>query len=72
MRSTIVTHLAELYAAAAASVGAIKVIRKDAVAALWTRVNELLGAYSAEWSADTPEARMLAADHLAPYLPPTG
>jgi hypothetical protein len=72
VRGTIVTHLAELDAAAAASIGAIKVIRKDAVAALWTRVNELLGTYSGEWSADTPEARLLAADHLAPYLPPTG
>jgi hypothetical protein len=72
VRGTIVPHLADLDAAAAASIGAIKIIRKDAVAALWTRVNDLLGAYSAEWSADTPEARLLAADHLAPGLPPTG
>jgi hypothetical protein len=72
VRGTIVTHLTELDAAAAASIGAIKVIRKDAVAALWAQLNELLGMYSAEWSADTPEARLLAADHLAPQLPPTG
>jgi hypothetical protein len=34
VRGTIVTHLADLDAAAAASIGAIKVVRKDAVAAL--------------------------------------
>lgn len=72
VRGTIVTHLADLDAAAAASGGAIKVIRNDAVGALWTRVNQLLGAYSGEWSADTPEPRLQAADHLAPRLPPTG
>jgi hypothetical protein len=72
VRGTIVTHLADLDAAAAASIGAIKVIRKDAMGALWTRVNQLLGAYSGEWSAETPEARLQAADHLAPSLPPTG
>ena len=72
VRGTIVTHLAELDAAAAASVGTVKVVRKDAVAALWTRVDQLLGAYSSDWSADTPEARLQAADRLAPYLPPTG
>jgi hypothetical protein len=65
-------HLADLDAAAAASIGAIKVIRKDAVGALWGQVNQLLGAYAGEWSADTPEARLLAADRLAPRLPPTG
>jgi hypothetical protein len=72
VRGTIVTHLAELDAAAAASIGTIKVIRKDAIATLWTQVNQLLGAYSGEWSADTPEARLQAADQLAPRLPPTG
>jgi hypothetical protein len=72
VRGTIVTHLGGLDGAAAASIGAIKVIHKDAVAALWTRVNQLLGTYAAEWSAETPEARLVAADRLGPFLPPTG
>lgn len=72
VRGTTVTHFAGLDAAAAASIGPVKVIRKDAVMALWARANQLLGAYAAEWSAETPEARLLAADHLAPHLPPTG
>jgi hypothetical protein len=72
VHGTIVTHLRELDPTSAASIGAIKVIRKDAMAALWTRVNELLGVYASKWSADTPEASLLAADHLAPSLPPTG
>ena len=72
VRGTIVTHLEQLDPAAAASIGAIKVVRKDAVAALWTRVNELLGVYAGDWSADAPEARLMAADRVAPRLPTTG
>ena len=54
VRGTTVTHLADLDAAAAASIGAIKVIRQGAVAALWTRVNDLLGAYSADGQPTRP------------------
>lgn len=72
VRGTIVTHLEQLDPAAASSVGEIKVVRKDAVAALWTRLNELLGLYASEWSADIPEARVRAADRVASLLPPTG
>jgi Rad3-related DNA helicase len=72
VRGTIVTHLEQLDPAAVASIGAIKVVRKDAVAALWARVNELLGVYAGLWSADSPEARLLAGDRIAPLLPPTG
>jgi Helicase C-terminal domain len=72
VRGTIVTHMAELDPPAAASIGTIKVIRKDAVAVLWARVDTLLGIYAGEWSAENPEARLLAADRLAPCLPPTG
>jgi Helicase C-terminal domain/Type III restriction enzyme, res subunit len=72
VRGTIVTHLEELDPAAAASIGAVKVLRKDAVSALWDRVNELLGIYAGSWSADVPEARLNAADQIAPRLPGTG
>jgi hypothetical protein len=72
VRGTVVTHLSQLDAAAAASIGAIRVIRKDAVLALWIRANELLGAYAGHWSADVPEARLLAASAVSSRLPPTG
>jgi hypothetical protein len=41
--------------------GTVKVVRKDAVAALWTRVDQLLGAYSSDWSADE---RGVTVDHV--------
>lgn len=72
IRGVIVTHLEQLDPAAAASIGVIKVVRQDAVTALWTRVNDLLGVYASTWSADVPEARLAAAESVSAYLPPTG
>ena len=72
VRGAIVTHLEQLDPAAAASIGAIKVIRKDAMAGLWARVNELLGIFAGSWSADVPEARIAAADNVATRFPTTG
>lgn len=72
IRGVIVTHLEQLDPAAAASIGIIKVVRTDAVTALWTRVNELLGVYASNWSADLSEARPVAADSTSAYLPPAG
>jgi Rad3-related DNA helicase len=72
VRGTVVTHLQQIEPSAASSAGSLKVVRKDAVLDLWARVSALLGAYAADWSADNSEARLLAADRLAPKLPPTG
>jgi hypothetical protein len=72
VRGTVVTHLLQVEPSAAASAGPIKVVRKDAVLDLWARTNALLGAYADEWAADSPQARLLAADRVAPKLPPTG
>jgi hypothetical protein len=72
VRGAIVTHLAQLDPTAAASIGAVKVVRKDAVAALWTRVNELLGSFALTWTAGIPEARLRAAEAIAEHFPPTG
>ena len=72
VRGTIVTHLQQVEPSAAASAGTIKVVRKDAVLELWARTGALLGAYADDWSADIPEARLMAADGIAPRLPPTG
>jgi hypothetical protein len=72
VRGAIVTQLEQLDAAAAASIGTLKVVRKDAMGGLWTRVNELLGVFASDWSADVPEARLRAADRVATRFPPTG
>jgi hypothetical protein len=72
VRRRIVIHLQQVEASAAASAGAITAVRKDAVLELWARTGTLLGAYADDWSADSPQARLLAADRIAPRLPPTG
>jgi Rad3-related DNA helicase len=72
VRGAIVTHLDQLEAAAAASIGALKVVRKDAMAELWIRVNELLGVFASNWSAGVPEARLRAAEAVVARFPPTG
>ncbi len=71
VRGTVVTHLEQIEPSAAASAGTIKVVRRDAVLALWFRVRALLGLYAESWTADSPEARLLAADRVAPRLPDT-
>lgn len=72
VRGIVVTHLQQIEPSAASSAGPIKVVRKDAVLELWARTNALLGAYADDWAVDSSEARLLAADRIAPKLPPTG
>lgn len=72
VRGTVVTHLQRIEASAASSAGPIKVIRKDAVLELWARTSVRLGAYADDWAAESSEARLIAADRIAPKLPPTG
>jgi hypothetical protein len=62
----------QIEASAASSAGPIKVVRKEAVLELWMRSSTLLGAYADDWAQDNSEARLLAADRIAPKLPPTG
>lgn len=72
VRGTVVTHMQRIEPSAASSAGPIKVIRKEAVLELWVRTKTLLGAYADDWAQDNSEARLLAADRIAPKLPPTG
>lgn len=72
VRGTVVTHLERVEPSAASSAGPIKVVRKGAVLELWTRTAALLGAFAGDWSADNSEARLIAAERVAPRLPPTG
>jgi hypothetical protein len=72
VRGTIATHMTQLHGAAVSGVGALKIVRKDAVGALWERVVLLLSQYRAAWSLDDIAARRRAAAALRPKLPSTG
>ena len=72
VRGLIVTHLDRLAADAAAGLGEIVVVRRDAVAALHARVDELLVRFAAEWSLQEPQARVAAGEALVACLPSTG
>jgi hypothetical protein len=72
VRGTIVSHLTELEADAAPSVGEIKVVHKAAVLGLWRRVADLLSLYGEVWSGESIEARSPAAERIAARIAPTG
>ena len=72
VRGVIVTHLDRLAADAAPGLGDIVVVRRDAIAALHARLDELLVRFAADWSLDDPLARVAAGEALAARLPLTG
>jgi hypothetical protein len=72
VRGLIVTHLDRLAADAAPGLGEIVVVRRDAVDALYARVDGLLSQFAAAWSLEDPSARVAAGENLAQHLPPTG
>ena len=72
VRGNIVTHMTQLHGAAVSGVGALKIVPKDAIRALWERVVLLLSQYRAAWSLDDIAARSRAAATLRPKLPSTG
>jgi hypothetical protein len=72
VRGLIVTHLERLAPDAAPGLGEIVVVRRDAVAALHRRVEDLLARFAVDWSLVDPQARVAATDALAATLPPTG
>jgi hypothetical protein len=72
VRGLIVTHLDRLAADAAPGLGEIVVLSTDAVAALQTRLDQLLAGLASEWSLEDPLARVAAGEALASRLPNTG
>ena len=72
VRGTIVSHIEQVEASAASSVGEIKLIRKAAILALWHRVSGLLSTYRDDWSANDVGARLNAAAALIPRIARTG
>jgi hypothetical protein len=71
VRGTIVTHLTAIDPSAESSLGELRVIRKDAVVALWQRVVGILSLYRDEWDLEDIETRLAAAESVVAKLPPS-
>jgi hypothetical protein len=69
VRGTIVTHLETIEDAARSSAGAIRIIRKDAVMALWKHTERLLRTYSDGWKLDDVATRIGKMQALLPRCP---
>ena len=69
VRGTIVTHLDNIEDAARSSAGPIRVVRKDAIAALWKHVERLLRSYADGWKVDDVAARTGKMNELLPRCP---
>jgi Helicase C-terminal domain len=72
IRGTVVTHLQEIEPSASSSAGPIRILRKEAISALWNRVHSLLAIYREGWSLDDVAARQPAATALYAKCPPDG
>ena len=72
IRGTIVTHLQGIEPSASSSAGPIRILRKEAISALWDQVHSLLAAYREGWSLDDVGARQPAATALIAKCPPDG
>ncbi|HEV7482493.1 MAG TPA: helicase C-terminal domain-containing protein [Solirubrobacterales bacterium] len=72
VRGLIVTHLDRLAADAAPGLGEIVVMSAEAVAALRSRLDQLLASLASGWSLEDPQARVAAGEELASRLPDTG
>ena len=72
VRAMLVTHLNQLAPDAQSSVEPIKLLQKDIVLALFTRVCEYMTIYRSHWNIDDVRARRTAAAAIRPRLPKTG
>ncbi len=72
VRSTIVTHLAQVHPDAISSVGQLKFLPKQAALLLFERVRALLTEYRARWSLDDMTVRRSAAEVVRPRIPRNG
>ena len=72
VRALIVTHLDQLAPDAQSSVEPIKLLHKDVVLALWTRVYDIMTTYRSLWNIDDVQAKRTAAAAIRPRLPKTG
>lgn len=72
VRGIIVTHLTKAEPSARASAGAIRIISKDAVLDLWSRLEKLFRTYAKNWSLDDPASRLPATKAVQAKCPAAG
>ncbi len=72
VRGTIVTHLTELEGTVKSSLGEIRIIKKEAIFALWNKIFSILTVYRDHWSLEDVDARLTAGETLLPKFPTEG
>lgn len=72
VRSVLITHLTELHPDAAAALGGLKILTKDAASKLFEHVSVLLSEYRSSWSLDDMAIRRAAAEVIRKRIPKTG
>lgn len=72
VRGTIVTHLNKIDASAESSLSGIRLIRRDAVVAIWTKLMQILSEYRDGWDLEHLATRQAAAERVLTKLPPAG
>jgi hypothetical protein len=71
-RGVILTHLTDIDDSASASLGALRIVPKNAVRALAERALSLLAEYRGAWSVDNLEARRVSAGRIESQIPTAG
>ena len=72
VRGTIITHLDSIDPSAESSLAGIKLIRTDAIIAVWEQLKLLLSEYRANWDLEHVVTRQVAADQVLARLPAAG
>lgn len=72
VRGTIVTHLDSIDPSAESSLAGIRIIKRDAVVALWERLKQILSEYRDSWDLEHLPKRKAAADQVLAKLPTGG
>jgi len=72
VRAVIVSHIRELDSAAQSSLGEIRILEKDAILLLCSKILETLAEYRRNWSLYDLTSRQVAAEQVIPKLPPEG
>ena len=72
VRGTIVTHLDSIDPSAVSSLASIRIIKRNAVIAIWDRVRQILSEYRDGWDLEHLPTRQAAAEQVIAKLPTGG
>ena len=72
VRSLIVTHLKTVSPEGKSALGAVRLISRDSILALWHQVRSVLELYRSGWSVDDIHTRRTSATRIRARLPNTG